>query len=206
MLLTRIAEFISELGGDIKTLLTRTAPPSMVILNAGATEWTNSENYRWAIVEGEGASGSGASGPTSTSSPGGPGCVGGYFRFVAELSPGGSYPVTIGVGGAAVSGSELNGNSGTATSITIAGETHTANGGVGGRKSTPYTLPNFSAVTTSGLGILGARASNIAAPQAAGHSPGIPGRLTTGSGYGVRSDALPSGPGSDGRIVLTLFK
>ena len=147
-------------------------------LFASSTTWVAPQGVTKVLVSGSGGGGSGGAAQIDGSGgtfPGGRGGNGGQrYRNLVTVTPGTTYTVTIGAGGAAVSSPGVNGNAGTATSlgalITIAagaaggGATSSAAGtaGANGASDTLYPLTAGTAAGAGGAGATTSGASSTA--------------------------------------------
>ena len=144
-------------------------------------------------VNAYGAGGGGGHGANSGTANGGGGGGGGGFALNAAITvtPGTSYPITIGTGGTA--GTVTNGGTGGATTATFGGTSITANGGTGGlsytNSATGGTGGNASGGTTNRTGGAGKTGTTT------GSGGGGGGGGTTGNGG---SGAIPTAGTSGG--------
>ncbi|WP_188595116.1 glycine-rich domain-containing protein, partial [Niveispirillum cyanobacteriorum] len=201
-------------------VLWHSAPPEQVVTNSGNV--TVPPGIYRAVIDVQGAGGSGASSDSATSIPSG-GASGEYWRAIVLVTPGAAMPAVIGAGGASVPtvGTGMDGNPGGDTSF--AG--FIAKGGGGGYRdgSESFTVTSdapagdgygnprvllhltgrrgYSLSTTAspfGRGIGGA-SPLVGGPGHTGFGPGI--ETSTGAG-GDGAINNPSGSGQDGLIII----
>jgi hypothetical protein len=183
---------------------------------AGAQTWTAPPGVTQVYAECWGSGGSGATGGTFTRGAGGGG--GEYAAGFAAVTPGTTYNLTVGAGGASVSGVAANGNAGasslfTGDAVTVtghgggAGQSKSSGGqGAGGTGSTNTTHftggAGGSAYPYSGGG--GSSAGSATTGNAgngyggAGTAPADGGGGGAGSGTGAGAGAAGSAPGGGG--------
>lgn len=191
------SSFFSATGGtkytfSTKTIHTFTASGSFVVSNG-------IKDIEYLIVAG---GGSGGNGQNNTSGQAAGGGGGGWFSATVPAVTPGTYPVTVGSGGAAQS-SYSTGNDGTSSSVGFVSPV-SVNGGGGGGHDPASGRPGGCGGGGGGAGTAGS-ATNFPGPTQQGFpggdiSPGVANRASGGGGAGgIGEPGL--GPGTTGRTA-----
>lgn len=169
-------------GGNSSAGQTPMGTTAVIFNSAGSNVWLCPAGVTQVFVTVTGAGGSGATGGSQNGGGGGGGEVCSAFL---NVTPGNNYNYTVGTGGSAVSGNDVNGQAGSSSSFTGNNGTLTANGGGSGK---------FSFSGGAGLGGQGTFSSLSSFVE---HSGGNGGNATPYSGGGG-SSAGPAAKGNNG--------
>lgn len=184
-------------GGSASPGSTPVGTGATVFTATGTTPWTAPAGVTQVYAECWGGGGSAGTGGPSTNGGGGGG--GEYAAAFITVTPGNSYNVVVGPGGAAVSGSTVSGNSGSSSTFTgDAGASVTAHGGTRGLSAGTGGAGAGGTGSTASVhfsGGPGGPANPYSGGGGASAAPGSPGG--NGNGYGSGGVA-PSGGGNGG--------
>jgi hypothetical protein len=193
---------------------------SMQVFTSSGT-WTKPSGITKVIVEVQGGGGSGSTDTVGSDITGGGG--GGYAKKLIDVSSISSATITVGTGGAAVSGAGTSGNDGGNSVWSDGTNTITANGGSLGSAAAPSKGGQGGTATGGNVNIQGQgggwwHSCNGKGGDSVLGSGGVPSSDTSNrSGYGYGSGgstgydqqnnaAETSGAGANGIVIVTEYK
>ena len=186
-------------GGSSSAGLSPTGTTAVIFTSPGSNVWLCPAGVTQVFVIVTGAGGSGAAGGFENGGGGGGGEACGAFL---NVTPGNNYNYTVGTGGSAVSGNDVNGQAGSGSSFTGDNGTLSSAGGGAGRFSFSGGAGQGGQGTFSSLaGFIENQGGNggSASPYSGGggSSGGTASDGNSGDGYGNGGSA-PTGGGSGG--------